>query len=89
MAGMGMPGGMPGMNMGTGGGAERKTLLQFMADGIKQQVPNATVNVTETGLEVIFPKEVILKEIFSKSGDLAQIAEVEVDNRGIVVNIRM
>lgn len=86
---MGMPGGIPGMDMGAGGEAQKKTMLQFMADGIKQQVPNATVNVVDGGLEVIFPKEVILKELFSKAGDLAQIADVEIDNRGIVVKIRM
>lgn len=81
------------MDMGMGGAGapqmDKRGMLQFMADGIKAKVPDAEVQVVENGLEVIFSKETILRKIFQNTPDLAKMADVNVDTRGIVVLIKM
>jgi len=67
----------------------RAGLLHFMAEGVKSKVPEANVQVTNEGLQVIFTKEAIVKKIFDNNPDLAKLASVTVDSRGIVVLIRV
>ena len=67
----------------------RAGLLHFMAEGVKNKVPEADVQVVNEGLQVIFTKEAIVKKIFDNNPDLARMASVTVDSRGIVVLIRI
>ena len=67
----------------------RAGLLHFMAEGVKSKVPEANVQVTNEGLQVIFTKEAIISKIFDSNPDLAKLASVTVDSRGIVVLIRV
>lgn len=64
-------------------------LLYFIAQGIKSKLPDAEVNVTADGVEVVFTKEMILKRLFEKAETLSQITEVEVNSRGIVVKVKV
>lgn len=91
MAGMGMQGGIQGAMPGAMPGApvDKQGLLQFIAQGIKTQIPEAQVAVKEDGVEVIFTKEMILGKLFEKAGNLSQITDVEVDTRGIIVKVKV
>ena len=81
--------GMPGMGGVGTPQMEKRSMLQYMADGIRAKVPQSKVTVTDNGIQVIFTKEIILNEVFKNAKELAQVAEVEVDTRGIVVTIRV
>lgn len=91
MAGIGMQGGVPGGIQGgiPGAPVDKQGLLQFIAQGIKTQIPEAKVEVKEDGVEVIFTKEMILGKLFEKAGNLSQITDVEVDTRGIIVKVKV
>ena len=81
---------MAGINpQGVNPQVNRAGLLHFMAEGVKSKVPEADVQVINEGLQVIFTKEAIVKKIFDNNPDLARMASVTVDSRGIVVLIRV
>ena len=81
---------MAGINpQGVNPQVNRAGLLHFMAEGVKNKVPEADVQVVNEGLQVIFTKEAIVKKIFDNNPDLAKLASVTVDSRGIVVLIRV
>jgi len=81
---------MAGVNpQGVNPQVNREGLLHFMAEGVKSKVPEADVQVINEGLQVIFTKEAIVKKIFDNNPDLARMASVTVDSRGIVVLIRV